>query len=245
VKIESFPLFCEGGGPPQVIRFKPARVVGGKFTASGTSTTEKQFGGGLTATATMTGKFLAGGREKSTFKDDYVHAPECGGQTTYSTKAVAKWGTAPPAARARRRPHPRDGSPFPGRRRCRGERLRVGVKFRRKLTAPARPRRRGSGSPAQADRQIPTAEHRVAMSIEDELVLAHFIVSADVERSRRFYSEVLGGRTVIGVRRATRSLRRPRQQLDHHQRRRWADRRQADGRAHDARPGLVPPVLKV
>ena len=33
---------------------------------------------------------------------------------------------------------------------------------------------------------------------EDELVLAHFIVSDDVERSRRFYTDVLGGRTVIG-----------------------------------------------
>jgi len=29
-----------------------------------------------------------------------------------------------------------------------------------------------------------------------ELALAHFIVSDDVERSRRFYTEVLGGRTV-------------------------------------------------
>jgi extradiol dioxygenase family protein len=34
-------------------------------------------------------------------------------------------------------------------------------------------------------------------AIEQELVLAHFIVVADVERSRRFYTEVLGGRTVI------------------------------------------------
>jgi len=32
------------------------------------------------------------------------------------------------------------------------------------------------------------------MSIENEMVLAHFIVSDDVERSRRFYTEVLGGR---------------------------------------------------
>jgi catechol 2,3-dioxygenase-like lactoylglutathione lyase family enzyme len=29
-----------------------------------------------------------------------------------------------------------------------------------------------------------------------EIALAHFIVSRDVERSRRFYTEVLGGRTV-------------------------------------------------
>jgi catechol 2,3-dioxygenase-like lactoylglutathione lyase family enzyme len=31
-----------------------------------------------------------------------------------------------------------------------------------------------------------------------EMVLAHFIVSDDVERSRRFYTDVLGGKTVIG-----------------------------------------------
>jgi len=32
----------------------------------------------------------------------------------------------------------------------------------------------------------------------DDLVLAHFIVSDDIERSRRFYTDVLGGKTVIG-----------------------------------------------
>jgi len=34
-------------------------------------------------------------------------------------------------------------------------------------------------------------------NIEPEMVVAHFIVSGDVERSRRFYTEVLGGKTVI------------------------------------------------
>ena len=34
-------------------------------------------------------------------------------------------------------------------------------------------------------------------TIDDDLVLAHFIVSKEVERSRRFYTDVLGGRTVI------------------------------------------------
>jgi catechol 2,3-dioxygenase-like lactoylglutathione lyase family enzyme len=34
-------------------------------------------------------------------------------------------------------------------------------------------------------------------TIDNELVLAHFIVSDDVERSRRFYTEVLGGRVVF------------------------------------------------
>jgi catechol 2,3-dioxygenase-like lactoylglutathione lyase family enzyme len=33
--------------------------------------------------------------------------------------------------------------------------------------------------------------------MDEEMVLAHFIVSNDVERSRRFYTEVLGGRTVV------------------------------------------------
>src|SRR3954451_16972719 len=34
-------------------------------------------------------------------------------------------------------------------------------------------------------------------TIDQEMVLAHFIVSDDVERSRRFYTKVLGGKTVI------------------------------------------------
>src|SRR4051794_32728122 len=35
-------------------------------------------------------------------------------------------------------------------------------------------------------------------NIDEELAVAHFIVSDDVERSRRFYTDILGGRTVIG-----------------------------------------------
>ena len=35
-------------------------------------------------------------------------------------------------------------------------------------------------------------------AVDERLVLAHFLVSADVERSRRFYTEVLGGTTVSG-----------------------------------------------
>ena len=34
-------------------------------------------------------------------------------------------------------------------------------------------------------------------NIDEHIVVAHFIVSGDVERSRRFYTEVLGGKTVI------------------------------------------------
>src|SRR5438034_2137623 len=43
---------------------------------------------------------------------------------------------------------------------------------------------------------IPAIEGDMS-GIEQEMVLAHFIVSDDVERSRRFYTEVLGGKTVI------------------------------------------------
>jgi catechol 2,3-dioxygenase-like lactoylglutathione lyase family enzyme len=34
-------------------------------------------------------------------------------------------------------------------------------------------------------------------STDEQMAVAHFIVSKDVERSRRFYTDVLGGRTVI------------------------------------------------
>jgi catechol 2,3-dioxygenase-like lactoylglutathione lyase family enzyme len=37
----------------------------------------------------------------------------------------------------------------------------------------------------------------IVSNLDQEMVLAHFIVSDDVERSRRFYTEVLGGKTVI------------------------------------------------
>ena len=38
-------------------------------------------------------------------------------------------------------------------------------------------------------------------TIDHEMVVAHFIVSDDVERSRRFYTDVLGGTTVSPARR--------------------------------------------
>ena len=34
-------------------------------------------------------------------------------------------------------------------------------------------------------------------SPQEEILLTHFIVSDDVERSRRFYTEVLGGRVAF------------------------------------------------
>jgi catechol 2,3-dioxygenase-like lactoylglutathione lyase family enzyme len=66
----------------------------------------------------------------------------------------------------------------------------------------------GQGASDQAHTRaryaVVTSDHRVdpnkevtMSNTEDEMVLAHFIVSDDVERSRRFYTEVLGGKTVI------------------------------------------------
>jgi catechol 2,3-dioxygenase-like lactoylglutathione lyase family enzyme len=43
---------------------------------------------------------------------------------------------------------------------------------------------------------MPTPEVSMS-SVDGEMVVAHFIVSDDVERSRRFYTEVLGGKTVV------------------------------------------------
>ena len=79
----------------------------------------------------------------------------------------------------------------------------------------------------------------------DGIVLAHFIVSDDVERSRRFYTEVLGGRVVFGGGEQA-HLCRTIQQLDHHQCRRRPDRRQADGQPRQApRPGRVSSFLNI
>lgn len=90
VQMESFPLFCEGGGPPQIVKFKAATIAKGRFKATGTETTEKQFGGGLTATATVTGKFVAGGKAKGVFEDKFTKATACGGKTTYTAVAAPR-----------------------------------------------------------------------------------------------------------------------------------------------------------
>jgi catechol 2,3-dioxygenase-like lactoylglutathione lyase family enzyme len=72
-------------------------------------------------------------------------------------------------------------------------------------------------------------------SVDHEMASAHFIVSDDVERSRRFYTEVLGGTTVVGGEGddavAYVALG---QQLDHHQHRGRSHRGHADRHARDA-----------
>ena len=65
------------------------------------------------------------------------------------------------------------------------------------------------------------------------IVLAHFIVSDDVERSKRFYTEVLGGRLAFSGPGGLTYVALA-NTLDHHQRRRGTDRRQAGGYPGDA-----------
>ncbi len=48
------------------------------------------------------------------------------------------------------------------------------------------------------------------------MLVTYFIVSADVDRSRRFYTEVLGGETVLT---GDPSIVAPSERLGHHQRR--------------------------
>ena len=68
------------------------------------------------------------------------------------------------------------------------------------------------------------------------ILLTHFIVSDDVERSRRFYTDVLGGEAVFqgDSSKGGAVNRRTGQRLGHDQRRRGADRRQADRHARRA-----------
>jgi catechol 2,3-dioxygenase-like lactoylglutathione lyase family enzyme len=66
---------------------------------------------------------------------------------------------------------------------------------------------------------------------DEGIVLTHFIVSADVERSRRFYADVLGGDT---VREGEPSVVALANSWIINQRRRWPHRRQADRNAPNA-----------
>jgi catechol 2,3-dioxygenase-like lactoylglutathione lyase family enzyme len=58
---------------------------------------------------------------------------------------------------------------------------------------PERPTTEVSMSSTELSSETSAAGHAPA----ENMVVAHFIVSDDVERSRRFYTEVLGGRTVV------------------------------------------------
>lgn len=81
----SLPNSCGYGGPLPTDTSKPAKIKHGRFTAK---ITEKASGGTVTATAKVTGKFLANGKEKGTIKTDLPKAKSCNGSFGYSTQAT-------------------------------------------------------------------------------------------------------------------------------------------------------------
>jgi hypothetical protein len=80
----SLPNTCGYGGPPPTETSKPAKIKHGRFTAK---ITEKASSGTVIATASVTGQFLAKGKEKGTVKTNLPNAKSCNGSFTYSTKA--------------------------------------------------------------------------------------------------------------------------------------------------------------
>jgi hypothetical protein len=79
----SLPLSCSSGGPPPPQTSKPATIKDGKFTARVTETASS---GTVIATAKITGKFLAKGKEKGNINVTLPNAKSCNGSFSYSTK---------------------------------------------------------------------------------------------------------------------------------------------------------------
>jgi hypothetical protein len=85
VKVKPFiPNKCGAGGTPPPEVSEPAAVKRGRFVA----TVKEELSNGLVSgTATVTGRFLAGGKEKGVIKVPLPEAPECGGSFAYTTVA--------------------------------------------------------------------------------------------------------------------------------------------------------------
>ncbi|MGA7704114.1 MAG: hypothetical protein WB998_04385 [Solirubrobacteraceae bacterium] len=84
----NLPLYCSGGGPPIPIHFKSASISGkGTFSSTGVyHILEGPKKGQLGAKLKITGKFLAGGKERGTLATNYVGFANCSGKSPYSTK---------------------------------------------------------------------------------------------------------------------------------------------------------------
>jgi hypothetical protein len=83
----SLPNSCGYGGPPPPQTSKSAKIAHGKFTAK---ITEKAGNGTVVATAKVTGKFLAKGKEEGNIKASVPSSPSCNGSFSYSTKVKKK-----------------------------------------------------------------------------------------------------------------------------------------------------------
>jgi hypothetical protein len=82
------PNRCGSGGgtlPSQVS--KPAKIENGKFSAV---VEEKLSNGAVSGTATVTGKFLRGGKEMGVVENPLPGAKECAGNFPYTAKASKK-----------------------------------------------------------------------------------------------------------------------------------------------------------
>jgi hypothetical protein len=83
----SLPNSCGYGGPPPTQTSRPAKIEDGKFTMK---ITEKAGNGTVAATARITGRFLAKGKEKGTVKTSVPAATSCNGSFSYSAKVRKK-----------------------------------------------------------------------------------------------------------------------------------------------------------
>jgi hypothetical protein len=77
------PNRCGVGGPPPLQSSKPAAINGGKFKAELSEETDN---GGVSGTATVTGKFLGGGKVKGVVENPLPQAKECAGNFSYTAK---------------------------------------------------------------------------------------------------------------------------------------------------------------
>jgi hypothetical protein len=85
VRVTPFvPNKCGSGGASPAETSKPAVIKNGKFSAK---LTEETGSGLVSGTATVTGKFLAGGKVKGLVMNPLPGAKECAGNFPYTAKA--------------------------------------------------------------------------------------------------------------------------------------------------------------
>jgi hypothetical protein len=89
LKISNLPIYCSGGGPAQPITFKSATITSkGTFKSTGKQTISSgPLKGQIGATLSITGTFVAGGKERGKLTVKYPKSPDCGGSSKYTTHA--------------------------------------------------------------------------------------------------------------------------------------------------------------
>lgn len=89
LRISTLPLYCSGGGPAVPISLKPTVITAkGTFKSTGTQTISSgPFKGQIGARLSITGTFIAGGKERGKLSVAYTKAPTCSGSSAYKTQA--------------------------------------------------------------------------------------------------------------------------------------------------------------